>query len=262
MNPERVSVEVADGLGVLRMVRGERHNAIDLDMARALADGAQALERADGLRAALICAQGPSFTVGGDLAHFAGERHRLAEHLDDMLSAYHDALGRIAALPVPVVCAVQGPVAGGGLGLLWCADLVLAAENVKLVSGFGRLGLSNDAGSSWWLPRLIGLRRAQELLLTARELGAQEALEWGLVTRVVATGRLADEALALGRELAAGPTVALADQRALLRAGTLGSLQEALDRERRTIMHNADTDDARAGVSAFLERRTPRFKGR
>lgn len=258
---DRVAVEVVDGLGHLRMVRAQARNAIDVEMALALADGARRLERADGLRAVLISADGPSFTVGGDLPHIAEQSHRLDEHLGEMLTPYHDALGRLAVLPAPVVCAVQGAVAGGGLGLVWCADLVLAAEDATFQAGFGQLGLSNDGGTSWWLPRLVGLRRAQEFLLTGRALDAEEALDWGMVTRVVPPDRLAEESHGLALSLARGPTVALANQRRLLREGALHSLPETLDDERRTIMVSARTADAAEGISSFAEQRQPRFEG-
>src|SRR5207302_6516795 len=118
------------------------------------------------------------FSVGGDLHHFAGALERLPEELDTLIASYHVTLARLAALPVPVVCAVRGGAAGGGLGLLWCADVVIAAADLRLASGFAQLALSGDGGSTWHLPRLVGMRRAMEFTLGGRVLSAEEALEW------------------------------------------------------------------------------------
>lgn len=261
MNPERVTVSLEDGLAVVRMVRGGG-NPIDLEMARSLAAAAQAVERMDGARALLICADGPAFNVGGDLPSLLEHRPRFDEILDDLLTAYHDALQRFAELEMPVVVAARGAVAGGGLGLLWVADFVVAAEDVRVIGAFGAVGLSNDSGSSWWLPRLVGLRRAQELMLTNRQLDAREAAEWGLLTKVVSGDTLEDEALALARQLAQGPTRALAEQKRLLRQSFDRTLSDQLADEKRTIMAIGLTADADEGISAFAEKRRPEFRGR
>jgi 2-(1,2-epoxy-1,2-dihydrophenyl)acetyl-CoA isomerase len=251
-----------DGLAHLRLTRAAKHNAIDAAMVEAFARAVIDLERAEGVRAVLLAADGPSFTVGGDLPFIAAHSDRLAATLDDMIGRYHDALGRLAALPAPVVAAVQGPAAGGGLGIVWAADLVLAGEDLKIATGFARLGLSGDGGSSWWLPRLVGLRRAQELLIAGRVLDAAEALEWGLVTRVLPVDRLAAEAEELARRLAAGPTRAYAHMGALLRDGATRTLEQGLAAERRAMVDTGATADAVEGVAAFVERRPPGFRGR
>src|SRR5206468_11559804 len=153
-----------------------------------------------------ISADGPSFSVGGDMRHFLAQTDRMADELSDMIGGYHPALARLAALPLPVVCAVNGAAAGGGLGLMWCADVVIAADDAKFATGFAALGLSGDGGSSWFLPRLVGLRRARELILHNRVLSATEALDWGLIDRVVPAADLDAEAEAAAAGMAAGPT--------------------------------------------------------
>lgn len=259
---ERVSIERDGGVVHLRLVREQARNAIDPAMVEALDRTVAAAGAEPSLRAVLISAHGPSFTVGGDLAHFAEHRDDLAGALDAIVPTFHSALQRLAGIAAPVVCAVQGAIAGGGLGLAWCADFVLAAEDARFATGFAQLGLSGDGGSSWFLPRLVGLRRAQELLLGGRVLSAQEALEWGLVTRVVAPQALEREAEALVHELAAGPTVAYAEIRRLLRSSSTSSLAEQLAAEAEAMRATGATADAREGISAFAERRSPRFAGR
>jgi 2-(1,2-epoxy-1,2-dihydrophenyl)acetyl-CoA isomerase len=257
----RAELTVEDGVARLRLVRGDARNAIDPGMVRGLGEAVAACAEAGGVRALLISADGPSFTVGGDLRHFASELERLPQELDEMVGGYHEALGTLAELPVPIVCAVQGGAAGGGLGLLWCADMVVAADDLKLATGFTRLGLNGDGGSSWWLPRLVGMPRARELLIGGRVLNAAEALEWGLVSRVVPLAELEAEALAAVRELAAGPTLALGEIRRLLAGSGARSLHEGLAAEHAAMIRTGATSDAREGVTAFVERRAPRFAG-
>lgn len=258
----RAELTVEDGVARLRLVHAAARNAIDPQMVSALGEAVAACAAESGVRALLISADGPAFTVGGDLRHFASDLERLPQELDQMIGDYHEALRRLAELAAPVVCAVQGGVAGGGLGLLWCADLVIAADDLKLAAGFARLGLTGDGGSSWWLPRLIGLPRARELLIGGRVLNADEALEWGLIGRVVPAGELQAEARAVARELAAGATVAYAELRRLLTGAGARTLAEGLAGEHEAMVRIGGTSDAREGIAAFVEHRPPRFEGR
>jgi 2-(1,2-epoxy-1,2-dihydrophenyl)acetyl-CoA isomerase len=258
----RVRLTVGDGIAQLRLVRAGARNAIDPAMVRALDEAVATCGGDPSIRAVLITAAGPAFTVGGDINHFYETLDRLPAELDEMISIYHRALARLADLPLPIVCAVQGAAAGGGLGLLWCSDVVLAADDAKLIAGFAQLGLSGDGGSSWFLPRLIGLRRAHELILKNRMLSATEAAEWGLVTTVVPKDRLDEEALRVAHELANGPTTAYGEMRRLLRRSFTGGFEEQLEAEREAIVRCAATDDAREGITSFAERRSPNFAGR
>jgi 2-(1,2-epoxy-1,2-dihydrophenyl)acetyl-CoA isomerase len=259
---DRVTLEITDGLAHLRLARPEGRNGIDMAMVRALTARLDTVASDPGVRALLIGADGPAFTVGGDLRHLGGQAERLPAELDEMISLYHRTLGRLAALPIPVLVAAHGAVAGGGLGLLWCADLVIAADDLRIATGFVHLGLSGDGGSSWHLPRLVGLRRAQELIMGGRVLGAEEALDWGLVTRVVPAAELAGEALAQARALAAGPTYSLGRMKRLLSESWAHSYPEQLAAERTAIVDCARTEDAKEGLAAFIARRAPRYLGR
>jgi 2-(1,2-epoxy-1,2-dihydrophenyl)acetyl-CoA isomerase len=258
----RVALAVTDGVAHLRLVRAAARNAIDPAMVAALGGAARACGDDPSVRAVLIAAEGPAFTVGGDLRYLASRTDDLDDALEAMIPDYHRALARLAALDVPVVCAVQGAAAGGGLGLACIGDLVLASEDAVFTAAFARLGVSGDGGSTWFLPRLVGLRRAQELEIGARVLTAAEALEWGLVTRVVPRAELEAEAQALAARLAAGPTIALARIRRLLRDSWGATLEQQLDAERASMKVCGGTADAREGVRAFVERRQPKFTGR
>jgi 2-(1,2-epoxy-1,2-dihydrophenyl)acetyl-CoA isomerase len=258
----RFDLTVAGGVARLRMVRAEGRNAIDPLWVKELDAAVATLEAEGTARGLLISADGPAFTVGGDLRHFDTQRDRLADELAEMIGGYHAALGRLAALPMPVVSAVNGAAAGGGLGLVWCSDYVLAADDAKFATGFGALGLSGDGGSSWFLPRLVGLRRARELILHNRVLSAAEALDWGLVDRLVPRGELEVEAESAVATLAAGPTVAYGEMRRLLWRSLSVDLEDQLTAEREAIVRCGATADAEEGIRAFIERRGPKFSGR
>lgn len=262
MPEHRFDLVAADGVARLRMVRADARNAIDPLWVKELDAAVTALEGDGSVRALLLSADGPAFSVGGDLRHFHTQVDRMADELADMVGGYHLVLGRLAALPVPVVCAVHGAAAGGGLGLVWCSDVVLAADDAKFATGFSTLGLSGDGGSSWFLPRLVGLRRARELILHNRVLTAAEALEWDLVDRVVPRSDLEAEAEAEAARMAAGPTVAYGEMRRLLWRSLSVGLEDQLAAESRAIVRCGATADAREGVTAFAERRPPEFTGR
>jgi 2-(1,2-epoxy-1,2-dihydrophenyl)acetyl-CoA isomerase len=258
----RFDLTVSAGVARLRMVGAERRNAIDPLWVEELDAALGAVEADGSARALLISADGPSFSVGGDLVHFLAQAGRMAEELAEMIGGYHPALVRLAALPLPVVCAVNGAAAGGGLGLVWCSDVVIAAEDAKFATGFAALGLSGDGGSSWFLPRLVGLRRAKELILHNRVLSAAEALAWGLIDRVVPAAELETAAAETAARMADGPTVAYGEMRRLLWRAFSVDLDDQLRAELEAIVRCGATDDAREGVSAFNDRRPPKFSGR
>jgi 2-(1,2-epoxy-1,2-dihydrophenyl)acetyl-CoA isomerase len=260
--PQRFTMSVAGDVARLRMVWAQSRNAIDPLWCAELDAALNLLEQNGPARALLITADGPAFTVGGDMRHFSSQRHRMADELADMISSYHRSLGRLAALPMPVISAVNGAAAGGGLGLVWCSDVVVAADDAKFATGFAALGLSGDGASTWFLPRLVGLRRAKEMILHNRILSAAEALDWGLIDRVVPLADLPAEAEAVAAALAAGPTVAYGKMRRLLWRSFSVELDDQLIAELEAITECGATADAREGVTAFVERRPPKFTGR
>jgi 2-(1,2-epoxy-1,2-dihydrophenyl)acetyl-CoA isomerase len=259
---ERFTLSVDSTVARLRMVRADANNAIDPLWVKELDAAMTALEHDTSARALLISADGPAFTVGGDMAHFGADPARLAGELTDMVGGYHRILGRLAALPVPVVCAVAGPAAGGGLGLVWCSDVTIAAEDAKFATGFAALGLSGDGGSTWFLPRFVGLQRARQMILHNRVLSAAEALDWGLLDRVVPRADLDAEAEATAGRLAAGPTLAYGEMRRLLWRSLTVDVDDQLTAELEAIVRCGATHDGQEGVTAFAERRRPRFEGR
>jgi 2-(1,2-epoxy-1,2-dihydrophenyl)acetyl-CoA isomerase len=246
----------------LRMVWAQSRNAIDPLWCAELEAALNEVEADGSARALLITADGPAFTVGGDMRHFSAQRDRMTDELHAMISSYHRSLARLAALPLPVVTGVNGAAAGGGLGLVWCSDVVVAADDAKFATGFAALGLSGDGASTWFLPRLVGLRRAKEMILHNRILTAAEALDWELIDRVVPLADLPAEAEAVAATMAAGPTVAYGKMRRLLWRSFSVDLDDQLVAELEAITDCGATGDAREGVTAFVERRPPKFTGR
>jgi enoyl-CoA hydratase/carnithine racemase len=240
-----------DGLGVLTLERADARNAIDPDMVRGLAQAVDAAAGSDDVRALLIRALGPTFSVGGDLDYLGERADRLPEELDPMVALFHETLARLAELPVPVVCAARGAVAGGALGLLYCADVTIVADDAKLATGFLQLGLSGDGGSSWWLPRLVGIVRAKELLLAGRVVSGAEAAEWGLVTTALPPEEVDGHAERVARQLAARAGAAYAEIRSLLAGSLRHDLRQGLDAEYAAMLRSSATDEARERVARF-----------
>ena len=258
----RFELSVAGDVARLQMVWPEGRNAVDPLWVTELVAALDALEAEPAVRALLISGDGPAFSVGGDMRHFSARADRIPAELDEMIGGYHPALERLAGLPYPVVCAVNGGAGGGALGLVWCADVAIAAEDARFATGFTALGLSGDGGSTWFLPRLVGLRRARELMLHNRVLSATEALAWGLIDRVVPAAELAGVAEETVAQLAAGPTIAYGEMRRLQWRSFSVDLGQGLQSELEAIVRCGATDDAREGVTAFNERRPPKFSGR
>jgi 2-(1,2-epoxy-1,2-dihydrophenyl)acetyl-CoA isomerase len=257
-----VLLDVEGGVATLRLNRPDKGNAIDTDMAADLAEAAtQIAERSD-VRAILIAGNGPNFTVGGDLGLFAGTaREQLPHRLRRMIDCFHLAIERLTSIDAPVVAAVRGGAGGGGLGLLYAADIVVAADDARFALGYGALGLTADGGNTWFLPRMVGMRRAQELFLLNRRLTAQEALDFGLVSRLAPDDAVESKAASLAVKLAAGPTRAYGAVRRMLRKSFETGMSDQLEAEKDSIVAASSTADAQEGIAAFIARRRPQFRG-
>lgn len=246
----------------ITLARPEAGNAVSLDVACELRRAAAVCARDATIRALLIAAEGKAFCVGGDLAAFLAvtgpERAGLLKRMAD---EFHAAQLEILTMAKPVVVAVQGAVAGAGLGLALLGDVVLASTSAHFTSAYAAVGLSADGGSTYLLPRLVGLRRAQQLLFTDRRLSATEARDWGLVTEVVEPHALAEVAADQVRKLANGPTAAYGAIRRLLFQSATAGFQAQTDAEAVHIARLSAGVDASEGFAAFREKRMPVFTG-
>jgi 2-(1,2-epoxy-1,2-dihydrophenyl)acetyl-CoA isomerase len=202
------------------------------------------------------------FCGGGDLKAFAAQSpERLPAYLKSVTFYFHEAIHRFARMRAPLVVAVNGNAGGGGMSLALSGDIVLAAESARFTMAYTRVGLTPDGSSTYTLPRLIGFRRAAELMLTNRTLTAREAEQIGLITRAVPDGELRDQAEATARELAQGATRAFGGVKRLLYSSATSSLAEQMELETEWIAEAARTRDAQEGITAFLGKRTPKFSG-
>lgn len=257
MPPEPVLLDVRDGVARLTLNRPDAGNPVSLDMAVALRDHARGLGSRE-VRAVILDAAGPNFSVGGDLRYMDDADDTEAAVLA-LVEALHEGIEALMALDAPLVTAVRGAAAGGGMSIALLGDIVVASETVRFTMAYTQIGFSPDGGATWTLPRLVGWRRATELMLLNERVDAERAAEIGLVTRVVADDRLDEEAGAIAARLAAGPTSAYGAVRRLLRASATSTLSEQLAAEAPSIARLAASPDGREGVGAFLAKRPPTF---
>ena len=255
-----LKLEITQSLAVITLTAPERANVIDLPMARAFVSAVQAIADDASVRAVLITAEGRQFCAGGDIKAFDDGSRPLPEILQEVLDPMHEAMKMLALLPVPIVCAVNGPVGGGGIALALCGDIVLAAESMKLRGGYSAIGLTPDVGSSWFVTRRAGPAKAKEIFLTNRPFSAAECHAIGLVDEVCGDHDLQHHARKLALQLAQGPRHAYARIKSLVESAQHHGLHAHLDSERESMLASGATDDAREGIRAFIEKRAPKFK--
>jgi 2-(1,2-epoxy-1,2-dihydrophenyl)acetyl-CoA isomerase len=255
-------LEIEDNVAHLTLNRPDAANGINLEMARDLDEASLKCDANPDVRVILIKGAGRMFCGGGDLKAFASQsENELPRYLEDVTSHLHRAIARFSRAKSPVIAAVHGSAAGAGFSLACACDLVIAAESAKFTMAYTRAGLTPDGSATYFLPRMVGYRRAAELMFLNPVLSAKEARDLGIVTRVVPDAELDARARALASELAAGPTRAYAGIKKLLIESATSELEEQMGRETETICTAAWSSDAREGIDAFVSKRTPRFIG-
>ena len=250
--------EVSDGVATITLNRPDAANSLNHELSSELLDAIIRAEEDPAVRAIVLTATGRFFCAGADLRSF----YATSGELKNRVSLLHVALSRIVRAPLPVIGAINGTAAGGGMGLACGCDLLIAAESARFIMAYTRRGLSPDGTTTYFLPRRIGVGRALELAYLNRTLSAREALEWGIVNRVVADAELANAAHAMAAELAQGPTRAYAAAKRLMHSGCVETLETQIENEIRSIYEMAATEDTKEAIRAFNEKRTPVFKGR
>lgn len=243
----------------LTLNRPAAANTIDLPLARELLLSAIACDEDDSIRCVVLTATGRFFCSGGDIRSFVAAGASIAPLLKEMTACLHMAVVRFSHMNKPLITAVNGIAAGAGFSLALLGDLVLCARNAQFTSAYSALGFSSDGGLSWLLPRLVGLRRAQELMFTNRTVSAEEALSLGMVTRIVESESISQDARVLAQELASGPTGAYGKLRNLLLRSSDSSLESQLEEESRALAEASRTAHGREGVAAFIAKRKPDF---
>ena len=263
MSYETILSEMHGAICVLTLNRPDRLNALTVEVAKDFnAAVHQALE--GGARCIVLTGAGRAFCAGGDLREMqeiAGREGRVEAFFDDPLRILNESILLIRQTPVPFIAAVNGVASGGGCNLALACDLVVAAESAKFNQAFIKIGLVPDCGGTFMLPRLVGLKRATELMFTGDLVTAAEAAEMGMINSVAADGELMSQVMAMAEKLAQSPTAAIGQIKKLLEASSVNDYGNQLDHERRAQIESGKTKDFTEGVQAFLEKRPPRFVG-
>ncbi|NKB54991.1 MAG: enoyl-CoA hydratase [Alphaproteobacteria bacterium] len=261
MTYETLLFDVSDGLAKITLNRPGAANSLNGEMAQDLMMASIRCDEDPDIRAVLLTGTGKMFCAGGDLKTFHTFGADTGARLKEITLYLHGAISRFARMDPPLVVAVNGIAAGAGLSIAVSGDLVLAARSAMFTSAYTAAGLSPDGSSTYFVPRLIGLRRAQELMLTNRRLSAEEAVEWGLINRVVDDEDLAEEAEKLARDLANGPTRAFGAVKTMLTETFTNPLETQMEIEARMISAMATSRDGKEGIDAFVNKRKADFTG-
>jgi 2-(1,2-epoxy-1,2-dihydrophenyl)acetyl-CoA isomerase len=262
MNYETILFEVKDQVATITLNRPEAANGLNLIMGQELMEVAIRCDEDPEIRAVLLTGKGKFFSAGGDLKYFSEAGGGMATALKKVTSFSGAAASKLTRMDKPLIVAVNGPAAGIGMSFALYGDIILAAESASFTPAYTAAALSPDGGMTYLLPRYVGLLRARELMLTNRRLSAKEALEWGLVSRVVPDAELIPEAEKLVKALAAGPTLSYGSVKRLVNGTFSQTLESQMELEARGIATMSKTADAREGVGAFLARRKPTFTGK
>jgi 2-(1,2-epoxy-1,2-dihydrophenyl)acetyl-CoA isomerase len=252
-----VSLEFRDQVAFLTLARPDSANTMNQEFGKDFLSTVIQVKRSTA-RAIVLCGEGKNFCFGGDLRGMIASGADVAGYLAELTTNLHQGMALLAALDAPVIAAVNGTAAGAGLGLVLMADLAIAARSARFTAAYTGVGLTPDAGCTFLLPRMIGTRRTMEMLLTNRTLDAAEALEWGLINKVVEDDELAASAARLAERLSQGPQLAYGVVKRLLAESQPGYVEQ-MAREGAAISLQAASPEGAEGISAFLAKRAPRF---
>lgn len=258
---DSVLYSVAEGVATITLNRPQVLNAIDAQMIVALRAACESAEHDTAARAVVLRGAGPAFLAGGDVAFFRANLARMPALVREGGAELSDAILALRRAPKPVLASVHGAVAGAGVSLMAAADLAIAAEGTRFTIAYSRIGTSPDGGATHFLPRLIGTRRALELMLLSDAFDAQTALRLGLVNWVIGAEQLGAETESIARRLALGPTLAFSEIKRLINESPEQTLAAQLESEIEAFARCAGTSDFAEGVTAFVEKRKPTFKG-
>lgn len=262
MDYKALLVETRGHVTTITLNRPERYNVIDLQLAQKLMEVVLTCSEDPGVRALVITGTGSVFSGGGNVKEFGERLGTISRYLKELTTTLHTTISRICRMPKPVLAAVNGVAAGGGMSLALACDLVLATESARFTMAYAGIGATPDGSSTYFLPRLVGLKRAFELFYTNRTLTAREAETWGLVSKVISDADFRAAVDELATQLVEGPTLAFGRAKRLLHLGSLESLETQMEHESEFIALSGSTEDFHEGVQAFLEKRKASFRGK
>lgn len=259
-NFEHIIFEKQGAIARLALNRPDAANGLDSLMASELKQAAQLCSGDPELKAVVLSASGRFFCAGGDIKEMMSHGDEVGEAVKSLADDLHSAISTLSRMQAALIVAVNGVAAGAGFSLALIGDIVLAAESSSFTMAYTRAGLCPDGSSSYFLPRLVGLRKAQELMLTNRTLGAQEACALGMVTRVVADDDLAAQAEQVASDLADSARLSTAYVKKLLLASPGNDLEAQMELEGQLVSRCAASPDGREGIRAFVDKRQPEFE--
>jgi 2-(1,2-epoxy-1,2-dihydrophenyl)acetyl-CoA isomerase len=262
MEFDKIRFEVDGNVATVTFDRPDNANSMDRQLMYELMHAAIRCDEDPAIRAVVATGAGSFFSAGGDLSAFADAGDGAGALLKEMTTYFHGAISRFSRMDAPIIAAVNGTAAGAGFSFAAACDIAIAADTAMFTSAYTAASLTPDGSSTYFVPRLVGMRRAMELMLTNRRLSAVEALEWGLVTQVVPADQLMATATALAHKLAAGGTLAFGAVKRMLHESFAGTLETQMEMEARSIAAMSHTHDGLEGITAFFEKRKPEFLGR
>jgi 2-(1,2-epoxy-1,2-dihydrophenyl)acetyl-CoA isomerase len=254
--------EHAGAVATLRLNRPEKLNALNVELGRALVHALLRTGQDPSVRAIVITGAGRGFCAGGDLSFLRDVRMRRGDReLETLLVAGKELCLAIASMPKPVIAAVNGAAAGGGMNIALAADIRIASDQARFCESFAQVGLYPDFGGTFFLPRIVGAARAGELFYTAEMLSAEDALRLGIVSHIYPAAEFEEATRKFAEQLASGPPIALRDAKHTLIGESRKTLESMLDEEIRLQMHCFQSEDCLEGLNAFFEKRKPNFRG-
>jgi len=261
MSFETIRFSVVDNVARIVLDRPEVGNAVNMTMSTELLTAARACRDDNRIRAVLLSSGGPIFCAGGDLAYIESLGDEVAAGVKAMADIFHQAVMIFSSMDAPVVTAVHGMAAGGGVALALMSSIAVASEKARFVAAYSSVGLSPDGSLTFFLPRHVGLRVAEELILSNRTIEATEAQSLGMINEVVDHDTLFNHTLGIASRLASGPTRAYGAARRLLLQSMHSSIQEQLGHETDSVITMLETADSKQAIAAILRKQKPRFRG-
>jgi len=262
MSYKTLLLNMDNGVAALTLNRPENYNALSLELAGELLEAVLECDEHSSVKVIIITGAGKAFCAGGDVKEFHQNLENASTYLKRLTSQLHKSIAKICRMPKPVIAAVNGVAAGGGFSLSLACDLTIAAESAKFVTAYSDIAATPDLGMTYFLPRILGNKKAFELALVRKQLSASEAKEWGIVNQVVPDGELKKTTMEIAQKFMTASSLGIGATKKLLQLSLSQTLESQMENESEFIARAGKSQDFREGVTAFMERRKPGFSGK